>query len=245
MSKLAKRVVFVAGMEMIAASAAAQTTPTPPPTQNAGGRADIGARGDFAKTPVLNVVPARPRYAAIAAELQHDVEFWPVRSIDRQGCSDQGIGADAGVADRASDNRSWGRPRRMQSAACAHQVTNPRQPCRRRLSQGSKIGALASLGLRRAGRFPGGRGQVQSVRARRSGNGAGHRLPRGGPTLGCGQGAGRATRSPDEAKQMDVLFHDAPTCGRERPSNLSRSFLRAFIAESLYRYATFRAGEKR
>lgn len=42
--------------------------------------------------------------------------------------------------------------------------------------------------------------------------------------------------SDEEAADMDKLFSGAPMCaGAERPDNLSKSFLRAFIADSLYR----------
>jgi hypothetical protein len=42
--------------------------------------------------------------------------------------------------------------------------------------------------------------------------------------------------STEEEGAMDKLFAEAPTCaGPARPKNVSRSFLRAFIADSLYR----------
>lgn len=43
-----------------------------------------------------------------------------------------------------------------------------------------------------------------------------------------------------EASAMDALFAGAPDCaGAVRPSNISRSFIRAFLADSLRRYARF------
>lgn len=46
-----------------------------------------------------------------------------------------------------------------------------------------------------------------------------------------------------ESSLMDALFRASPDCaGSSRPSNLSRSFLRAFLAEGLYRFALYRAG---
>ena len=48
--------------------------------------------------------------------------------------------------------------------------------------------------------------------------------------------------SAEEAKAMDVLFTTAPVCsGPKRQHKLSRSYLRAFIANTAYRYAMFRA----
>ena len=42
--------------------------------------------------------------------------------------------------------------------------------------------------------------------------------------------------SSEEEAALDKLFAGAPTCaGEKRPDNLSKSFLRAFIADSLYR----------
>lgn len=45
--------------------------------------------------------------------------------------------------------------------------------------------------------------------------------------------------SNEEAAAMDALFAAAPACaGRTRPAGLSRSFLRAFIADSAWRFAS-------
>lgn len=47
--------------------------------------------------------------------------------------------------------------------------------------------------------------------------------------------------SNEEANVMDAVFVAAPSCaGPARQRNLSRSFLRAFLAESAYRYMFFR-----